>query len=144
MKNRILFLSTLTALIFTGSTLFAQHGGHGDKQDHGDHKKTEVSAEEEIDVRTVTGEIIDITCYLRHDSHGEKHIKCGTYCANLGMPLGLLEDETDKVYLIVPPGHEDPKGPVLPYMGKKVTVDAILYTMGGLTGLEIEKIQPAK
>ena len=137
MKRRLAYLLTLSAVLLSGTTLLAQHG------DHGDHKKTE-AAEEEIDVRTITGEIIDITCYLRHDSRGEKHIKCGTSCANLGMPLGLLEDETDKVYLIVPPGHEDPKGPVLPYMGKKITVDAILYTMGGLTGLEIEKIHPAK
>ena len=87
---------------------------------------------------------VEFKCYFRYDSRGEKHVKCATYCANLGMPLGLLEDETSKVYLIIPPGHEDPKGPVMPYIGKRVKIDAILYTMGGLTGLEIEKIEASK
>ena len=94
--------------------------------------------------RTITGEIIDITCYMRCDSRGGKHIKCGSYCANLVMPLGLLEDKTDSIYLIIPADHEDPKGSVLPYMGKKIKVDAVLYIMGGLTGLQVEKIEELK
>ena len=32
----------------------------------------------------------------------------------------------------------------MPYIGKRVKIDAILYTMGGLTGLEIEKIEASK
>ena len=92
---------------------FGKKTGHQGLLSSGQIKTLDVNvrsykaAEEEIDTRTVTGEIIDITCYFRHDSRGEKHVKCATYCVNLGMPLGLLEDETSKVYLIIPPGHED-------------------------------------
>jgi hypothetical protein len=142
MKKLLVSFLALGALLLSASLLLGQHG---EKHEHGSaHGKSAEGVEEEIDTRTVTGEIIDITCYLRHDSTGEKHIKCATYCATLGMPLGLLEDETNKIYLIIPAGHEDPKGAVMPYIGKKVKVDAILYSMGGLTGLEIEKIEESK
>ena len=133
MKGSFLGGLAVAGLILTATLFAGQQQGGKHTHDQG--------GEEEIDVRTITGEIIDITCYMRHDSKGEKHIKCATYCANLGMPLGVLEDGTDKIYVIIPPGHEDPKGPVMPYVGKKVKIDAILYTMGGLTGLEVEKIE---
>ena len=60
------------------------------------------------------------------------------------MPLSLLEDRANNIYLIIPAGHEALKGSVLPYMGKRGKVDAILYTMGGLAGLEVEKIEELK
>ena len=132
----------LGALVLSISSGLAQHEGHDQGSAH--KKAPAAQQEEQIDARTVRGEIVDITCYIRHDSRGEKHIKCAEYCANLGMPLGVLEDETNKLYLIIPPGHEDPKKLVMPFLGKKVKVDAILYTMGGLTGVEIEKIEEIK
>tara|TARA_B100001123_G_C14564705_1_gene731763 strand:- start:283 stop:504 length:222 start_codon:yes stop_codon:yes gene_type:complete len=64
--------------------------------------------------------------------------------ANLGMPLGLLEDKTNNIYLIIPAGHEAPKGSVLPHMGKRIKAAAILYTVGGLSGLEVEKVEELK
>jgi len=56
----------------------------------------------------------------------------------------VLEEGTDKLYLIIPAGHADPKTPVLPHLGKKVKVDGVLYAMGGLTGVEIGKIEEVK
>jgi hypothetical protein len=103
-------------------------------------KDAEVTVEDEIDTRSMSGEIIDITCYTRHDSKGPEHLKCAVYCANLGMPLGFLEDDTNKVYLILPSGHADPKEAVMPYMAKHVNVDAIIYVSGGLAGVEILEI----
>ena len=97
--------------------------------------------EPEIDVRTVDGEIIDITCYIRHDSRGPDHLKCALTCADLGMPLGLLENLTGDLFLILPGGHSDPREAVLPYISKKVRVDGILWGSGGLTGIEIEDIR---
>ena len=142
MKNAIVVFAALGPLFLSASLFLGQHG---EKHEQGSaHGKSAAGAKEEIDSCAVTGEIIDITCYMRHDSRGEKHIKCGTYCANLGMPLGLLEDRANNIYLIIPAGHEDPKGSVLPYMGKRGKVDAILYTMGGLAGLEVEKIEELK
>ena len=97
--------------------------------------------EPDIDIRTVDGEIIDITCFIRHDSRGPEHLKCALTCAELGMPLGLLENGTGELFLILPGGHSDPRKLVLPYIAKKVRVDGILWGSGGLTGIEIEDIR---
>src|SRR5438477_630528 len=35
---------------------------------------------------TVTGEIIDLSCYLQLGKHGEKHKSCGQKCLNSGQP----------------------------------------------------------
>src|SRR5687768_3261546 len=37
---------------------------------------------------TVTGEIIDISCYLQVGKHGDKHRDCGQKCARAGQPVG--------------------------------------------------------
>ena len=147
MRRSFITLLALSGLLLTAPRLMAQHDEHqgaGDAPGKGHAKMAHAKAEDGIDSRTVKGEVIDITCYVRHDSKGAEHIKCATVCANLGMPLGVLEDETENVYLIIPSGHEDPKKAVMPFLGKKVKIDAILYTMGGLTGLEIESISEVK
>ena len=98
------------------------------------------SEEPNIDLMTIDGEIIDITCYIRHDSRGPEHLKCALSCAELGMPLGLLENGTGELFLILPAGHSDPREAVLRYIARKVRIDGILWFSGGLTGIEIVKI----
>ena len=97
-------------------------------------------SDDDMDVVTVTGEVIDITCYVRHDSKGPEHIKCALYCANLGMPLGILEDDTDKIYLIIPAGHGAPQEGVDGFIGKHVTVKLMVFRRGGLNSAEVMEI----
>ncbi len=54
---------------------------------------------------TVSGEIIDISCYLQLGKHGEKHKACGTKCLNAGQPIGLLTKEGG-VYLLIDEEHD--------------------------------------
>lgn len=140
-KTAVAFL-VLGALTVSAPLLMAQHGEHASgttqKMESADHSETQA------DTTTIQGEVVDITCYIRHESKGEKHVACAESCANMGMPLGVLEDGTNKLFLIIPPGHEDPKQLVMPFLGKKVKIDAVLYAMGGLTGVEIQKIEELK
>lgn len=137
MKKSFLTFLALAALVASVSLAVAQHEGH----EKMDEKMPAAHGKMETGARTIRGEVVDITCYLRRGSRGEEHIKCAEYCANLGMPLGVLEDGTDKLYLIIPAGHADPKTLVFPHLGKKVNIDGVLYAMGGLTGVEIGKIE---
>lgn len=126
-------------VMFAGhSAVFGEAGHHTSKANQSSE------TEEAIDVKSVQGEIIDITCYVRHDSKGPEHAKCAVYCANLGMPLGLLEDGTDKIHVILPSGHADPKEAVLPFIAKRVKVEAIVYSTGGLAGMEVLEIEDLK
>jgi len=56
-------------------------------------------------VITVTGEIIDLSCYLQVGKHGEKHKACGTKCIQNGEPIGLLT-KTGAVYLLMAEEHD--------------------------------------
>lgn len=54
---------------------------------------------------TVTGEIIDLSCYLQLGKHGEKHKPCGQKCLTAGQPIGLLTKEGG-VYLLIDEEHD--------------------------------------
>ncbi|MFI5263021.1 MAG: hypothetical protein ACHQM6_00740 [Candidatus Kapaibacterium sp.] len=53
----------------------------------------------------VTGEIIDLSCYLQLGKHGEKHIACGKKCLTNGQPIGLL-DKKGSVYMLMEEEHD--------------------------------------
>ncbi|HEV2687614.1 MAG TPA: hypothetical protein VGV35_03640, partial [Bryobacteraceae bacterium] len=56
-------------------------------------------------VVTVTGEIIDLSCYLQVGKHGEKHKACGTKCLQAGQPIGLLA-KNGAVYMLMDEEHD--------------------------------------
>ena len=54
---------------------------------------------------TVTGEIIDLSCYLQLGKHGEKHVACGKKCLTNGQPIGLLSKD-GSVYMLMEEEHD--------------------------------------
>jgi len=56
-------------------------------------------------VVTVTGEVIDLSCYLQLGKHGEKHKACGTKCLQNGQPIGLLA-KNGTTYMLIPEEHD--------------------------------------
>lgn len=56
-------------------------------------------------IRTVTGEILDFSCYMQIGKHGEKHRACAQKCFTAGQPIGLLtEDGT--MYMLMEEEHD--------------------------------------
>ena len=108
--------------------------GHG-TSGHADHGEGSVAT------TTFTGEIIDITCYLRHESKGPKHVKCVIFCASKSMPFGFLEAETGRVYLLLPDGHTEPTKDLQQHFGQQVEVTGILTEGNGLKDLQIETVK---
>ena len=111
-------------------------------QSHAGHDHHAEASDDDI-VKMVTGEVIDITCYVRHDSKGPEHVKCALNCAELGMPLGILEDDTDVIYLIIPAGLGAPKEGVDGFIGQHVTAKLMLFRSGGLNSAEVMSIAAA-
>jgi hypothetical protein len=54
---------------------------------------------------TVTGEILDLSCYLQLGKHGDKHSSCGKKCLANGEPIGLVTKE-GQVYLLMAEEHD--------------------------------------
>jgi hypothetical protein len=90
----------------------------------------------------VTGEIIDTYCFVIMGAKGESHRQCAIDCVKAGIPAGLLEEGTGKVYVLLPNKDKSPlPTAVIDKMAKKVTITGKVYTSGGSQFLTIESIK---
>ena len=88
---------------------------------------------------SVTGEIIDLSCYLQVGKHGDKHKDCGQKCARNGQPIGvLLQDGT--VYMVMDEEH-DPRRDGLTELRKELIENManVVTVHGTLTDVEGQK-----
>ena len=87
--------------------------------------------------KTVTGEVVDLMCYIDHNATGDKHAACASKCIKGGGPVGIVSD--GKTYLIV--GEHKPMNDELAeFAGKTITVKGKLAERGGLTMIENTEI----
>lgn len=100
---------------------------------------TQVYAAETV---TVKGELIDTYCYALMGAKGASHKNCAIECIKKGIPAGLLEDGTNKVYVLLPNKDKSPLPPaVTEKMAEKVTITGKVYVQGGTQFLTIESIK---
>ena len=91
---------------------------------------------------TITGEVVDTYCYGLMGAKGESHRACGISCAKAGIPMGLLQDGTDKLYVLLPNKDNSPLPPaVMDKMGRKATITGKIYSTGGSQFLTVESIK---
>jgi hypothetical protein len=88
--------------------------------------------------KEVTGEVVDMMCYVDHNAVGEKHGQsCGAKCIKSGGPVGIVTG--DKAYLVV--GEHKPMNDQLAeYCGKSVTLKGKLAERGGIAMIENAEI----
>ncbi len=94
------------------------------------------------DTVSVKGEIIDTYCYSLMGAKGESHKQCAIDCIKAGIPAGLLEDGTNKVYVLLP--NKDKTGlpkEVIDKMAQKVTITGKVVAKGGSQFLTVESIK---
>src|SRR5205809_7543025 len=85
---------------------------------------------------TITGEVIDSFCYAKVGIRGPAHAACGIKCARSGVPVGLLEEKSRRVYILLAEKDASPIPPALiNQMGRTVTIEGDLVVKGGTTFL---------
>jgi hypothetical protein len=91
---------------------------------------------------TVKGEVIDTYCYALMGAKGESHRQCAIDCVKAGIPAGLLEEKTGKVYVLLPNKDKAalPKG-VMDKMGRMASITGKVYMSGGSNFLTVESIK---
>jgi hypothetical protein len=88
---------------------------------------------------TVTGEVLDMACYLDHGAHGEKHAQCAATCIESGLPVGI-KGEDGKTYLLI--GEHKPLNKTLAeYAGKTITVKGKFSSRDGINMISNAEIQ---
>ena len=88
--------------------------------------------------KEVTGEVVDMMCYVDHNAVGEKHGQsCGAKCVKNGGPVGIVSD--GKAYLVV--GEHKPMNDQLAeYCGKTITLKGKMAERGGIAMIENAEI----
>jgi hypothetical protein len=84
--------------------------------------------------KEVTGEVVDMMCYVDHNAVGEKHGQsCGEKCIKNGGPVGIVSE--GKAYLVVGE-HKPINDQLAEYCGKNITVKGKLAERGGIAMIE--------
>ena len=92
--------------------------------------------------KSVTGNLEDTFCYTVVGAHGASHAECALKCAQKGIPVGLVEKGTEKIYILLPPKNEQAMpDDVLKNMEKEVTVTGKSYSKGGVEFLTAESVK---
>ena len=88
--------------------------------------------------KTVTGEVVDMMCYVDHNAVGDKHGQsCGSKCIKGGGPVGIVDN--GKAYLVV--GEHKPMNDELAdSCGKTITLKGKFVERGGIAMLENAEI----
>jgi hypothetical protein len=103
-------------------------------QEH-EHGKEDLSASAE---KTVSGEVVDLMCYVDHNAVGEKHGQsCGAKCIKGGGPVGIVSE--GKAYLVVGE-HKPINDQLADSCGKTVTLKGKLAERGGIAMIENAEI----
>ncbi len=130
--KRLLFVFLMAiAMIATGSA---------------QEKKAEKSAKSSsAKESTVTGEVVDVSCYIAQGAKGADHQSCAEACIKAGGPVGILSQKGKLYVSVMPDDHSaGPSAKLMDYIGKQVKATGLLRSKGGVNGIMITKVEPAE
>jgi len=97
---------------------------------------------------SVTGEVIDMSCYFDDGASGPEHAVCARKCIASGLPVGLKATD-GRIYLLI--GKQEPPSQVAPkreslnaqlalYAAKVVTVRGTIIRKQGVNVIEDARV----
>jgi hypothetical protein len=95
-----------------------------------------VSAQEIV----VTGEVLDMTCYIASNLSGPNHAECAKVCIRNGEPAGI-KTQDGKVYLLTGEPGQSINAKLAEYAAQVVTIKGRQSVRDGFAQLQIEEIR---
>ena len=95
---------------------------------------------------TVTGEVVEVSCYLAHGEKGKgtDHQSCAEACAKAGSPLGILTEKGKLYVSLLPDDHANgPNAILMDHIAHKVNATGVVRSKGGVAGMMITKVEMA-
>jgi hypothetical protein len=94
------------------------------------------------DVKTIKGEVVDVSCYVSAGARGADHKTCALSCLQAGEPAGIVEDKTGNLYVVVAEDHSiNPSQKLIPYVAKIVEATGTISEKGGIRTIDIKDIK---
>ena len=88
---------------------------------------------------TVTGEVLDMSCYIDHGAIGEKHAACAKKCIASGLPVGIKAND-GKTYLLIG-DHKPANAELADDAAKTITVKGKAVSRDGINMIENAVVQ---
>ena len=92
-------------------------------------------------VASLSGELVDMVCFMKHDGKGEKHAKCAQMCVKGGAPLGMLTAEGQVYLLVNEHGNEKPFAEAKLLAGGNAKVTGLIVKRGGVQAIIVAKVE---
>jgi hypothetical protein len=128
--NKPTVLKVAVAFAFTVALAFSPLA-LAEEHEHGKEKLDTAAT------KTVTGEVVDMMCYVDHNAMGDKHASCAAKCIKGGGPVGITSE--GKTYLVVGE-HKPINDQLAEYAGKTVTLKGKLAERDGISMIENAEI----
>lgn len=127
-------LSKLLALLAAGAALALPLAAHDSDMPMSGEKMGTMDMAKSGSTITVTGEVLDMACYLDHGAHGDGHAACAEKCIASGLPVGLKSAD-GLVYLLIGE-HKPANAELAQYAAKTITVKGKFVNRDGINLLE--------
>jgi len=123
------FIAVAIALVFAGTAV--AHEGH------------EMQGTKAVS-KSVSGEVVDMGCYLGHGAKGAGHVSCATKCLAQGMPMGILTSNGTLYLVTLDHDNADPYNDLKGMAGKDVTVTGEMLTRSGMKAITATTVLASK
>jgi hypothetical protein len=93
---------------------------------------------------TLTGNVVDLSCYIGSGAHGASHAACAKACLLKGQPFGIETSDGNIVTIFGNGPGASYADKITPFLEQKVTVTGTEFTGHGVTGIRIDTIAAAR
>ena len=91
--------------------------------------------------KTVTGELLDMDCYMASGAHGDGHKSCADMCIKGGGPMGVLTSDGKVYLLLADDSKKDAYDEAKNHAGEQVTVSGVISEKDGIKGLTVAEVK---
>jgi hypothetical protein len=91
--------------------------------------------------KTVTGELLDMDCYMASGAHGDSHKSCADMCIKGGGPMGVLTSDGKVYLLLADDSKKDAYDEAKNHAGEQVTVSGTISEKDGIKGLTVAEVK---
>ncbi len=93
------------------------------------------------DNTTITGELVDMNCYMAHGAHGDDHKSCAAACIKGGAPMAVLTSDGKLYLLVADHGKKDAYDEAKNYPAQQISVSGTLSEKDGIKSIVVTGVK---
>ena len=138
MKQTVPVVFVVALAMCGGPGVVWAHEGHEGESHH------EEAAENTSAEQTLTGEVVDVFCYLSHGKEGlgKGHAECAKKCIQNGLPVAIKVG--DQLYLAAMASHDPANKQLASLAGERVTVHGKVLEQDGQHLVAITRVEETR